>query len=640
MAIGGQKWWPGVIAALLLAVVLPVSAPERVDALPTAGSVGTSDDFEAPNVDLATWAPVDPTGQGQISLALGTVAIAPGGDSWVDDFSTRIEQLVENEDFDIVVEFPSLPTARYSSVGTTLRSGSSWLRIGLTGTGSGTSLTAIANTGGAPLVRVNQPVESDIARMRVTRSGSHYMVWTAPDDGDWRLAGSFVEHLPVERMALFGATRSADAPAVAISDFSASEPVVERGEDTTGPLIQAVASRSEGNDLVVTFSTDEPAIPSLLLSSGNVIEGSDELSLNHEITLPDQENGAKVSFQPVARDALDNSSEGPLTDAIFTEEGRPVIDIWYGDRQTFGQNGVPQRWVNILGNVSDEDGVAEITYSVDGGASRSLSIGPSDRRLARAGDFNADIALNELADGEHTVRFEAVDNLGNTNTREVTVVIANTLGLPVPHSVVWANAAEGSLNDIAQVVDGKWYVEQDGSLRTAEIGYDRVVVVGDQRWFDYEVVFPVTIHEVSPEGYSDIDGEPNMALTVGWTGHHEMDRTQPMWGFWPSTGAAGFFWDTLEEAKMKAIGNNGIPSQTSATFPLPLETKIWMRVRVEVIEDGPRVSMRAWADGSTEPSDWTVSVTDDDDTVAGSIAIVAHHVDASIGDVQVELLSS
>lgn len=640
MAIGGHSRWPGFVVALLLAAILPVSAPDSVSALPAAGSVGTSDDFEAPNVDLNTWAPVDPSGRGQISLALGTVAFAPGGDSWVDDFSTRIEQLVEDDDFDVVLEFPSLPTARYSAVGLSVRSGSSWLRIGLTGTGEGTSVVAIANQGSTPLVRVNHPVGPDTARMRVTRSGAHYLVWVAPASGDWQLAGSFVEYLPVERMALFGAARDPAAPAVAISDFSATEPVVDHGDDTTGPLIQAVTTRSQGDDLVVTFSTDEPAAASLLLGTGDVVEGSSELILSHEITLPDQENGAKLTFQPVARDDLGNTSEGPRTDAIFTEEGRPVIDIWYGDRQTFGQNGLPQRWVNILGNVSDEDGLAELTYSLDGGPSKPLSIGPSDRRLAMPGDFNADLALAEMANGEHTVRFDATDNLGNTNSREVTVVIANTLGLPVPHSVVWAEAAETSLNDIAQVVDGKWYVEQDGSLRTAEIGYDRVVAIGDQRWFDYEVVFPITIHEVSPEGYSDIDGEPNMALTVGWTGHHEKDRTQPPWGFWPSTGAAGFYWDTLEDAKMKTTGNGGIPSQSSANFQIPLETKVWMRVRVEVIDDGPRVSMRAWADGSTEPSDWTVSVTDDDDTVAGSIAIVAHHVDASIGDVQVELLSS
>ena len=29
----------------------------------------------------------------------------------------------------------------------------------------------------------------------------------------------------------------------------------------------------------------------------------------------------------------------------------PVISVWYGDNQTFGQNGIPQTWVNILGSV-------------------------------------------------------------------------------------------------------------------------------------------------------------------------------------------------------------------------------------------------------------------------------------------------
>ncbi len=50
--------------------------------------------------------------------------------------------------------------------------------------------------------------------------------------------------------------------------------------------------------------------------------------------------------------------------------------------------------------------------------------------------------------------------------------------------------------------------------------------------------------------------------------------------------------------------------------------------------------MRAWADGSEAPEDWVVSVIDDDDTSSGSVAIVAHHVDVSIGNVQFEPLGS
>ncbi len=33
----------------------------------------------------------------------------------------------------------------------------------------------------------------------------------------------------------------------------------------------------------------------------------------------------------------------------------PTITVWYGSPQKFGQIGVPQRWVNILGNVSSHE---------------------------------------------------------------------------------------------------------------------------------------------------------------------------------------------------------------------------------------------------------------------------------------------
>jgi regulation of enolase protein 1 (concanavalin A-like superfamily) len=49
---------------------------------------------------------------------------------------------------------------------------------------------------------------------------------------------------------------------------------------------------------------------------------------------------------------------------------RPVIDVWYGDNQTFGQLGVPQQWINILGNVSSAAGLATLTYTLNGGASK------------------------------------------------------------------------------------------------------------------------------------------------------------------------------------------------------------------------------------------------------------------------------
>ena len=55
------------------------------------------------------------------------------------------------------------------------------------------------------------------------------------------------------------------------------------------------------------------------------------------------------------------------------------IDVWYGKRQRFGFNGLPQQWVNVLGRVRGP--VEKLTYSLNGGPRMPLSIGPDRRRL-------------------------------------------------------------------------------------------------------------------------------------------------------------------------------------------------------------------------------------------------------------------
>ena len=46
----------------------------------------------------------------------------------------------------------------------------------------------------------------------------------------------------------------------------------------------------------------------------------------------------------------------------------PEIEIWYGDNQKFGHLGNPQKWINILGNVSDQDGIKSLHYSLNNGS--------------------------------------------------------------------------------------------------------------------------------------------------------------------------------------------------------------------------------------------------------------------------------
>ena len=63
----------------------------------------------------------------------------------------------------------------------------------------------------------------------------------------------------------------------------------------------------------------------------------------------------------------------------------PLIDVWYGPNQSFGHLGNPQRWVSILGRVSDGNGVKSLKYSLNGGPQQSVAVGPDSRRLAASG---------------------------------------------------------------------------------------------------------------------------------------------------------------------------------------------------------------------------------------------------------------
>ncbi len=631
-----SRRWGGFVVVLLTAF-LPLVAPHPTAAAPAEPMVGVSDGFDGPNLDLDTWTLVDPSGAGRASLVLGGISFAPGGDSWADDESIRVEQTVDDGPFDVVIEVPALPATKYTAVGATVAGGDAWLRIGFTGTGSGTSVVAIGRTNGTPLVRLDHEVDPDTRRLRIERMNSQYVVWTAPESGDWQLAGSFVEYLEVERLALFGATRLPGAEAVAVSDFVAAAPAPEVAGDGRGPLIQSVTSRARGDKLLVSFSTDEAARASVLVGSETYADSS-LLRFQHEIVVPEIQNGTTVSVQAIAVDASGNRSETQPAEFWFTSAGLPVIDVWYGDRQVFGRAGVPQQWVNIVGRVSDDDEVVQVTYTIDGSEPIRLRRGPTEQRLSASGDFNVELGFAQLAAGEHEVELKAIDSDGNFSTRTVTLVIERGEGLLLPHSITWSDAP-ASLNDVAQVVDGNWTVEADGTARLLETGYDRMIAVGDRRWTEYEVVFPVVVHDVDPAGF-DPAGKPNLGVVVGWEGHHAEDDKKPAVGLWPSTGAAGISWESLERSRLTVRANGGSPSDSAAPAEFPLGTEVWMRVRVERVGDTSSISAKTWLDGDEEPAGWDAEVTGADDTVSGSIAILAHHVDASIGDILVEPLGA
>ena len=145
-----------------------------------------------------------------------------------------------------------------------------------------------------------------------------------------------------------------------------------------------------------------------------------------------------------------------LTMLLATESSGQVVtpvmenpvNVWYGSDQAFGSTGIVQRSVNILGDVSSLNVVA-LHFTLNGGAARSLAIGPDRRRLARKGDFNAEIPVDDLRGGPNRVRIEAVDSLGLSHAAEVTVHW-DPSPADVSTSINWGEVSE--LDEVAQPI--------------------------------------------------------------------------------------------------------------------------------------------------------------------------------------------
>lgn len=312
----------------------------------------------------------------------------------------------------------------------------------------------------------------------------------------------------------------------------------------------------------------------------------------------------------------------------------PTIDIWYGDEQEFGHIGNPQQWVNILGNVSDTDGIATLTYTLNGGAAVPLSVGPDNRRLALPGDFNVDIAQANLISGTNEVVITAVDDLGNSASKTVSVTYQTGNVWPATYSIDWS--AVSDIQSVAQVVDGEWQLTGDG-VRSYVPDYDRLIGIGDVTWTDYEVVVPITIHSIDPGGFGGASYKPNVGVVMRWTGHTDdpVGGMQPKSGYYPAGIIAWWEWDSLSAARLGFFDTGDTPVDTPSTPQLG--TQYMMKVRVDsVVSQGGNYKVKIWESGDPEPVDWDLTYQTDASNLAnGSMLLISHHVDATFGDVSI-----
>ena len=317
----------------------------------------------------------------------------------------------------------------------------------------------------------------------------------------------------------------------------------------------------------------------------------------------------------------------------------PGIRVWYGDTQTFGTGGVPQPWVNILGKVSDPDGINRVRYRLNGGPFQVVRIGPDKRRLDEPGDFNIDLCTNRppctganpprprLVNGDNTLEIRLTDNKGNVQVKHV--------------RVKWQPpATPPATTDAAQIVDGLWAVS-NGQYDTVRVGYDRTLAIGDLSWRNYEVRVPIRI------GWRENANTPQsgtalVGLGLRWNGHTiEKAADQPHWGF-ENVGAYAYYrWHTAAAGGPRITLQGHDSNGDDVREPIVQKTKTLIQGATYILKarvSGNNYWFKVWRSGTPEPAAWDLNITEPAGPGTGSVILLAHHFDILFGNVSITKL--
>lgn len=316
---------------------------------------------------------------------------------------------------------------------------------------------------------------------------------------------------------------------------------------------------------------------------------------------------------------------------------RLKINVWYGTSQSFGNPGLAQRWVNVLGNVQPITTLQTLSYSLNNGSPQVLTTGEDGRRLARTGDFNIDLHQDSLREGTNEVLITAIDSSGRQVTEVVTVQFFEANQWPIPYAIDWDTVQ--NISEVVQIVDGKWELV-DGGIRTTEPYYDRVLAFGDTSWRNYEVFTSVIFHDFTlPRPGPPTFNVSHAAIATRWPGH-DFDQKQPHAKWFPLGATAEFrLTNNLDSCRWRVFdGENLYVEDTNKVRNITLGTKYHMKHRVLSIHDSlTRYKVKLWEDGTGEPNGWDLIAEEltPDNIQSGSALLLAHNTDVTFGSFSV-----
>jgi regulation of enolase protein 1 (concanavalin A-like superfamily) len=620
-------------------------APNRTLATAPCPAAVRSDEFNSGTLDTSVWSFVDPVGDATLQLTGGRAVISvPQGvahDIWTGtNRAPRLLQAVPPGAWEVEAKFDSTVLERFQQQGIVVEQDlDDLMRVEVHHDGTGTRLFVAAVKDGIATQKHRSTVPGGAPiYLRLGLVGDRWTLRYSSDGTDWTVATRFTYPFTATAIGPFAGNNAKTTPpafAAAIDHFRRVPPPPP---DTVAPTISAVEAAPRTFNAAITWTTSEYATSVVDLGRTTGYElGAVSVPgdvLQHTIALQGLACATTYHYRVRSTDTAGNaaaSGDRTFTTGACSPTDAPVIDVWYGPRQVVGHLGRPQRWFNVLGNVADPDGIRFLDYRLNGGPRTNVSISTGKLRIALPGDFNVELDIDQLQMGDNELELISQDR-ANRESRTIVTIERRPGQVPtVPYDVNWSSAA--SIPDVAQVVDGLWKL-QGASVRTAALGYDRVIDIGDRSWQDYEVTMPMTIHSLSSTTLHSGAG-----IGIGWQGHE--GDTSPREG-WPVGGVCFYYREgftnpfSLWMLKYPAphfVGTDGRENS------LDLGVAYTWKFRMQRLSGNPgmsRYSCKRWRAATAEPPGWDVSV--DLASRAGSVILIADHADVSFGNVSVRPL--
>lgn len=620
-----------------------------------------SDDFNGYSLNTNLWTATNPLGDATFAMtgtgtsnARLTISIPSGisHDNWSSGLmSPRIMQNISNTDFEVQTKFEGGMTQQYQAEGfLVMQDNGNLLRFDITRDLTKNRVFCASFVNGVPTVRKDTTIALSVFfHLKLKRVGNQWTFSYSFNGTNWFVGATFNHVITAKSVGLFVANAGTNPPfffGQVDYFFNTASPIVPEDGGIPGdpgaPVVSNVQAIPNQGGFNVTWTTNEPATGVVQFGQTTLYElGSASQSgrtFSHVVPVTGLQPSTFYNFRILSADSSNNQT----TTGNFTVTTAPVtvptINVWYGKNQNFGQIGNPVPDINILGNAFDPDGLISLTATLNGGLPRNITLGPDTRRVSKKGDFNIDFPYATLLNGPNQLIITATDSLSTAVRETVTVNYSFGNTWPKTYTANWGGA--GSISNVAQIVDGLWAIES-GELKIVEPGYDRLVAIGEQTWNNYEVTVPFTVSGIDSAGFQPPSNGASVGMILRWPGHSDnpelLAGRQPKTGFLPLGAFGSYNWGTDGE-KFNLLGNNlSLLDEDSTGRTISLNTLYNLKMRVETNTGiGALYRMKLWQNSLPEPMDWDlVGQEEQADPQNGTFLLVAHHVYATFGDINI-----